>query len=61
MKLKVQPKGRRYIMLGLGIGVTYAEKNGHLVLKGEASWRKINGIWINTSKGCMWFQFRRIQ
>lgn len=59
-KCKIVPHGKRYIMLPLGVGVTYAEKNGGLVLKTETTWRKINGIWINTNRGCLWLQFRRI-
>lgn len=59
MKLQVTPKGRRYHMLRLGIGVAYAEKDGRSVLKGETHWTKINCIWLNTKWGCYWFTFRR--
>lgn len=59
MKVTVSPKRKRYIMLRLGVGVCYREKNGHLVLRNQTSWRKINGIWINTNWGCYWFEFRR--
>ena len=61
MKIRVVPKGKRYIMVPLGIGPTYAEKNGGLVLKTEVSWKKFSGFWINTPKGCIWIQFRRNQ
>jgi hypothetical protein len=57
--IRVIPKGKPYVMLRLGVGVTYAEKNGGLVLRGETSWRKINGLWINTRWGCVWMSFRR--
>jgi hypothetical protein len=60
MKIVVTPKGKRYIMLRLGVGPIYAEKGGGLVLKTETSWKKISGIWINTSKGCFWIKFRRV-
>ncbi len=60
MRVTREPKGKAYIMLRKGIGFCYAEKNGHLVLKGETSWRKISGIWINTTVGCFWFEFRRV-
>lgn len=56
---KVIPKGHRYIMIPLGFGVVYAEKNGGLVLKTETSWKKISGFVLNTPKGCLWFYFRR--
>lgn len=59
LKFKVVPKGKRYIMVGKGIGVTYAEINGGLVLKNETHWTKINGIFINTDRGCYWISFRR--
>jgi hypothetical protein len=60
MKISVQPKGKRYIMIPLGMGPIYAEKDGGMVLKTEVNWTKISGIWINTSKGCLWLQFRRV-
>ncbi len=61
MKLpfKVVPKGKRYIMIPLGIGPIYAEQDGGLVLKTEVTWKKISGIVINTKWGCLWLKFRR--
>lgn len=57
--LKVVPKGEPYIMIPLGFGPIYAEKNGRAVLKTEVSWKKLSGIVLNTKWGCVWFQFRR--
>lgn len=54
---KRDPK-KRYMMLRKGIGVFYNEPDGKLVLKGETSFSKIAGIWINTEKGCYWIKFR---
>lgn len=59
MKIRVIPKGKRYIMLRKGIGFVQAERDGGLVLNTETSWRKISGIWINTDHGCYWIYFRR--
>lgn len=59
MKLRKTSDGRQYIMLPLGVGVCYAEKDSSLVLKWNTSWRKINGFWLNTKRGCWWFTFRR--
>lgn len=53
------PKGKRYVMLRLGVGVFYSERNGHEVLRDEAHWTKISGIWVNTPLGCWWLRFRR--
>jgi hypothetical protein len=55
----VTPKGRRYGMLRLGVGVHYAEKDGRAVLRHETHWTRICGIWINTKWGCVWLRFRR--
>jgi hypothetical protein len=55
----VSPKGKRYIMLRLGVGVHYREKDGKAVLRDQTSWRKLAGIWINTPWGCVWLHFRR--
>lgn len=57
--LEATHRGERYVMLRLGIGVFYSEKNGHAVLKHETAWHKISGIWINTKWGCWWLRFRR--
>lgn len=59
MKFIISPKRKRYIMLRKGIGFSYREKNGNLVLRNQTSWHKINGIWLNTNLGCFWFEFRR--
>lgn len=53
------PNRGRYIMLPLGVGLHYAEKGGHLVLRGETAWHKIVGIYVNTRWGCWWIQVRR--
>lgn len=58
-RVKVQHMPRRMITLRLGIGIAYAEKNGHPVLREETSWRKVNGIWINTKNNNLWILFRR--
>lgn len=55
------PDRGRYIMLRLGIGLQYSEKNGSLVLKGETAWHKICGFWVNTPWGCWWIRFRRFR
>lgn len=60
MRIQVIPKGHAYIVLPLGFGFTYAEKNGGLVLKTEVHWTKIKGFRLNTKVGCFWFEFRRI-
>jgi hypothetical protein len=40
--------------------VFYAEKDGHAVLKGERSWKKINGFMIQVFSCRIQFLFRRI-
>lgn len=50
---------RSNIMLRYGVGWSYAEWNGGLVLKGQTSWRKINGVWINAHRWQLWLLFRR--
>lgn len=60
MKVTIEPKGKRYIMLRLGIGPIYAEKGGKACLRNETSWRKLSGFWVNTSLGCFWFELRRV-
>lgn len=42
-----------------GVGWSYAEKGGAPVLKEQTSWKKINGIWLNTPWGHSWALFRR--
>ncbi len=50
---------RRSFLLRLGAGWSYAEKGGGPCLKGDTSWRKINGVWINTPWWNLWLEFRR--
>lgn len=57
--ITVVPKGRRYIMLRLGVGPIYAEQDGGPVLRGETTLTKLSGFWINTVRGCVWIQLRR--
>jgi len=56
---EVMPNGKPYFMLRKGIGFSFAERKGRAVLKGQTRPWKINGIWINTDKGCHWIIFRR--
>lgn len=58
MRITVAPIGKRYLMVGR-FGFTQAERDGRLVLKEEKHWTKINGFFINTNRGCYWFEFRR--
>lgn len=60
MKLSVVPKGKPYIMLRKGVGPIYAEKGGKACLKTDVSWRKLSGFWVNTNRGCLWVQIRRV-
>ena len=55
----VSPRGKRYIFLRLGVGPVYAERGGYAVLRGQTSWRKLAGFWVNTPWGCVWVHFRR--
>lgn len=50
---------RRMLCARYGVGWSYAEKDGAPVLRWEISWRKINGIWINTPRWACWLLFRR--
>jgi hypothetical protein len=59
MKIRVVPKGKRYIMIRLGVGPIYAERGGGPCLKTETTWRKLSGFWINTKWGCVWVMLRR--
>jgi hypothetical protein len=59
LPIKVVPKGKRSVMIPLGVGLIYAEEGGGLVLKTEVTWKKISGFVINTNKGCIWIKFRR--
>lgn len=51
--------GEPYIMLRRGVGFSHAERGGRLCLRGQTSWRTVNGVWINTNWGCLWLLFRR--
>lgn len=48
-------------MLGVryGIGLSHGRRGGGPVLRTEASWRTVNGLWINTPRGACWLLFRR--
>lgn len=42
-------------------GFTHAHKNGGGVLKGDSSWRTVNGVFLNTRKhGFVHWEFRRV-
>lgn len=46
-------------ILRRGVGLSYAEKGGGSVRKGETGWWKVNGVWINTRAGQVRLLFRR--
>lgn len=54
-------RGRR-LMVGDGrtVGLMHSHKGGVPVLKTEASWRTINGVYANTRWGYVSFLFRRL-
>lgn len=56
MKVTMTPPSRS--MRRRGVGFCYREKDGGLVLLGDATWRKINGVYLNTARGCWWLEFR---
>lgn len=42
------------------LGLLHARPGGGPVLKGESSWRTVNGAYFNTKKyGFIYFEFRR--
>lgn len=41
------------------VGWSHALPGGHCVLRGEASWRTINGVWLSWPRGQVWLLFRR--
>lgn len=47
------------LYLKWGPNLSYAEKNGYAVLRGETSLRKVNGICLNTRWFSAWILFRR--
>ena len=49
----------RYFMIRLGLGLSYAERNGAPVLVTEVRFGKVNGLWINTPWFACWMLFRR--
>lgn len=51
---------RRYLAVRRGVGLSYAYKDGGPVLKEDATWRNINGFWLNTRRASRWFMFRRV-
>jgi hypothetical protein len=52
-KFKYSPVRRMF-------GFTHAMPDGRPVLKGHASWRTVNGVWLNTEKwGWIIVEFRR--
>jgi hypothetical protein len=51
---------RQMLILRRGIGLSHAGPGGALVLKGETSWRTVNGVWINTTRFNAWLLFRRV-
>jgi hypothetical protein len=46
--MKVQKFKRAHIYHK--IGFLYSNKNGGPVLKGESSWRNVNGLYLNTKR-----------
>lgn len=50
---------RRMLCARLGLGLSHATATGGAVLKTDASWRNVNGIWINWPTGSVWLLFRR--
>lgn len=50
----------RFVGDGRRVGFMHALKGGAPVLKTEASWRTINGVFINTRWGYISFCFRRV-
>lgn len=57
--MKVLVYRHRNMHLRLGVGPSHAEANGGLVLRGQTSWRNVNGLWINTPRWQAWILFRR--
>lgn len=43
-----------------GVALVHAQKNGGGVLKGETSWRTVNGIMIRTRNSQTFLHFRRL-
>lgn len=42
-------------------GFLHAEKDGGPVRRGEASWRTVSGVYLNTRRaGFIFFEFRRV-
>lgn len=50
---------RRSRVLRYGVGLSHGDANGHPVPLSEATWRTVNGIWINCPRGSLWLLFRR--
>jgi len=58
MKAEIVPRGRPMRTLRRGVGLAHARRDGGPVLRTEASWRTVAGIWINTRWGCLWVTSR---
>jgi hypothetical protein len=56
---KVLKFSKRRLRIYRGITLLHSEKNGGPVLKGESSWKTINGLLINSPWGHVQFIFRR--
>lgn len=53
------PRGLPRILGDKRVGFMHAHKGGVPVLKGEATWRTINGVYINAFGGWLTLVFRR--
>lgn len=56
---RVWDANRRRLRIYRPIQLFHAGPGGDLVLKGEASWRTVSGLLVNTRFGHVWFMFRR--
>lgn len=50
----------RRIQMYPRVSLSHATSNGGPVLKGEASWRTVNGVAFYTRKNHVWVLFRRV-
>lgn len=58
---KPAPRGRVASFIGdKRVGFMHAHKGGAPVLKTEASWRTVNGVYVNTKWGWLRVLFRRV-
>jgi len=51
--------GRRRKRTCGAVTAFYAESDGFAVLRSKKTWRKLNGVMINTRWGHVWVVFRR--